>query len=93
MEKNVKKAFGIACVLSLAPFSAVALAHDTETAHASRGACERELARINNADRAEARPFMEEFDFTSGDVNRFFHARFQCEKRGNSWFIADLFAD
>lgn len=85
----MRKSLIAASVLCLVPLGAFASAHDTITPHASRGACEQALARINNVDRADARPFSKEFGFTLGDVNRYFHIRFQCEKRGSNWFIID----
>lgn len=74
---------------ALGAFSVTVLAHDTETAYSSRGECERALATINNADRAEAKPFLRELEITNGDINKYFHLRFSCERRDGLWYIVD----
>ena len=59
-------------------------AHDLDEAHASRGECEAALARINTEDRKRVSEITGE---TEGELNRFFHQTFECEKIGDFWYI------
>jgi len=55
MTSKIRLGFTLACSAALAAgLAPAAYAHDTETAHATRGSCERTLADINNEDRKHA---------------------------------------
>ena len=68
-----------------------AIAHDTETAYATRGGCESASAGMSNDERDWLLATFPQFFDTPGDVSSFLTRAFTCDRNGSDgqYYITD----
>ena len=94
-QETVRKRILLASLLGSLAVSSPALAHDTETAFPTRGACESASAAMSNDERDWVLASFPDLFRSGGDVSSFLTKAFTCDRNPSDgqWYISDHIAD
>ncbi len=83
------KRFAILMLVGASLVPTAAVAHDTQTAYPTRGACEAASAGMSNDERDWLLATFPQFFDTPGDVSSFLTRAFTCDRNDSQYYITD----